>query len=484
MAHHQGQLPLKSEDDGHPAERSKGGMKKIKPRRKKDPNAPKRPLSGYNIFFRDKRCAMKANPVDAEMHMGFEAIVKTVSREWQSMDEEARAKYEALSKVDHTRYLEEMQEYTRKRSLLEVGQDGGGGGGPGSFNTESEEGARKGEKRSRLLGVAKRPLSGYNIFFREEYARIKASMVVDGDDGDSTINMSAEISKRWAGLGVQAKEEVNRKAAQLQADTEAAAFKERREGMGSSSVGLVQCHGSPSPSGIFNNGSGGGKERQQVVKDWPPSAMAQEMYYPGFTAVLNTPAYMPAARDIALQHMPSSSSFSSSSSSFQHDGLSSSSMFSPSSFEPLPLPPPSMATIASDGIGCAPSDSRWLLATQLQQLRQQQQQQQSRRHRQQQQQQQQKPQQSSTQLHMSNLRHQEHYQRQWQQQAVQLLNPLAPTHGGFVDHNRSSIYHQQQQQQALFQLPILQPIALIPLNQISQMQPQQPPQYSTQKGVP
>mmetsp|Transcript_34056 Transcript_34056/g.67703 ORF Transcript_34056/g.67703 Transcript_34056/m.67703 type:complete len:213 (+) Transcript_34056:1475-2113(+) len=212
--------------------------------------------------------------------------------------------------------------------------------------------------------------------------------------------------------------------------------------------------------------------------------MAQEMYYPDFTAVSNTPAYMPTAREIALQHMPSSSSFSSSSSSFQHDGLSSSSMFSPSSFEPLPLPPPSMATIASDGIGCAPSDSRWLLATQLQQLRQQQQQQQSRRHRQQQQQQQQKPQQSSTQLHMSNLRHQEHYQRQWQQQAVQLLNPLAPTHGGFVDHNRSSIYHQQQQQQALFQLPILQPIALIPLNQISQMQPQQPPQYSTQKGVP
>mmetsp|Transcript_34055 Transcript_34055/g.67697 ORF Transcript_34055/g.67697 Transcript_34055/m.67697 type:complete len:250 (+) Transcript_34055:418-1167(+) len=242
MAHHQGQLPLKSDDDGHPEERSKGGTKKIKPRRKKDPNAPKRPLSGYNIFFRDKRCAMKANPDDAEVYMGFEAIVKTVSREWQSMDEEARAKYEALSKVDHTRYLEEMQEYTRKRSLLEVGQDGGGGGGPGSFNTESEEGARKGEKRSRLLGVAKRPLSGYNIFFREEYARIKASMAVD----HSTVNMNAEISKRWACLDGQAKKEVNRKAAQLQAETEAAAFEESREGMGSSSVGLVHCHGSVS----------------------------------------------------------------------------------------------------------------------------------------------------------------------------------------------------------------------------------------------
>mmetsp|Transcript_28370 Transcript_28370/g.47969 ORF Transcript_28370/g.47969 Transcript_28370/m.47969 type:complete len:198 (+) Transcript_28370:3-596(+) len=197
--------------------------------------------------------------------------------------------------------------------------------------------------------------------------------------------------------------------------------------------------------------------------------MAQEMYYPGFTAVLNTPAYMPAARDIALQHMPSSSSFSaSSSSSFQHDGLSSSSMFSPSSFEPLPLPPPSMATIASAEIRYAPSDSRWLLATQLQQLRQQQQEQQ----------------QGSTQLHMSNLRHQEHYERQWQQQAVQLLNPLAPTHGEFIDHNHSSISHQQQQQHFFFQLPVFQPIVLIPLEPISQMQPQQPPQYYTQEGVP
>ena len=58
---------------------------------------------------------MKANPDAAEVHMGFEAIVKTVSREWQSMDEETRAKYEALSKVDHTRYLEEMQVRELKR---------------------------------------------------------------------------------------------------------------------------------------------------------------------------------------------------------------------------------------------------------------------------------------------------------------------------------------------------------------------------------
>jgi hypothetical protein len=74
-------------------------------------------------------------------------------------------------------------------------------------------------------------------------------MAVDGDGGDSTINMSAEISKRWAGLGVQAKEEVNRKAAQLQAETEAAAFEISREGMGSSSVGMVHCHGSVSREG-------------------------------------------------------------------------------------------------------------------------------------------------------------------------------------------------------------------------------------------
>ena len=71
-------------------------------------------------------------------------------------------------------------------------------------------------------------------------------MVVDGDDGDSTINMSAEISKRWAGLGVQAKEEVNRRAAQLQAETEAVAFEEKGGRGGSSSVESVHYHGSVS----------------------------------------------------------------------------------------------------------------------------------------------------------------------------------------------------------------------------------------------
>ena len=61
---------------------------------------------------------MKANPDAAEVHMGFEAIVKTVSREWKSTDAEARAKYEALSKVDHTRYLEEMQVREMKRQKV------------------------------------------------------------------------------------------------------------------------------------------------------------------------------------------------------------------------------------------------------------------------------------------------------------------------------------------------------------------------------
>ena len=71
------------------------------------------------------------------------------------------------------------------------------------------------------LPLAQRPLSGYNIFFREEHARIK-SLRSGGTEGGEGSNMTVEIAKRWSQLDVKEKSELNQRAAATQKAIETA----------------------------------------------------------------------------------------------------------------------------------------------------------------------------------------------------------------------------------------------------------------------
>lgn len=84
-----------------------GGRK----RKKKDPNAPKRPLSAFFLFCQDERPAVKA--VYPNYSVGEAA--KELGERWNKVSAEVKSKYEAKAAQDKARYDRELTNY--KNSL-------------------------------------------------------------------------------------------------------------------------------------------------------------------------------------------------------------------------------------------------------------------------------------------------------------------------------------------------------------------------------
>ena len=76
-------------------------------RKKKDPNAPKRPLSAFFLFCHDERPAVKA--VYPNYSVGEAA--KELGERWNKVSAEVKAKYEAKAAQDKQRYDLVLAEY-------------------------------------------------------------------------------------------------------------------------------------------------------------------------------------------------------------------------------------------------------------------------------------------------------------------------------------------------------------------------------------
>jgi len=73
----------------------------------KDPNAPKRPLSGFFLFSHDERGRVKAE--HNEYSVG--EIAKELGKRWGELDPAMKLKYEQMFEKDKLRYEREMSAY-------------------------------------------------------------------------------------------------------------------------------------------------------------------------------------------------------------------------------------------------------------------------------------------------------------------------------------------------------------------------------------
>lgn len=89
-------------------------IKKSKLNRKKPKDAPRRPLSAYNYFFKDERVRIIAE--DLPGTVGFHNMTKTIGTRWKALSEEERASYKERASVDKIRYRNEMDEYNAKKA--------------------------------------------------------------------------------------------------------------------------------------------------------------------------------------------------------------------------------------------------------------------------------------------------------------------------------------------------------------------------------
>ena len=121
---HSNQTP----DGGQPQK-----QKRIKRKAPKD--KPKRPLSAYNIFFKEERARLLAESSEQSAHgkdkrtssgkIKFESLAKIIGNKWQSLEGEEVEYYKSKAADDMKRYKDQMEVYNNKKKEQGTATTGG-----------------------------------------------------------------------------------------------------------------------------------------------------------------------------------------------------------------------------------------------------------------------------------------------------------------------------------------------------------------------
>ncbi|KAH0869875.1 hypothetical protein HID58_076897 [Brassica napus] len=91
-----------------------GSSKKRKVKRKKDPNAPKKAMSGFMYFSQMERDNIKKT----RPGLGFGDVAKVLGDKWRQMSAEEKEPYEAKAQVDKKRYEDQISDYKNPQPML------------------------------------------------------------------------------------------------------------------------------------------------------------------------------------------------------------------------------------------------------------------------------------------------------------------------------------------------------------------------------
>ncbi|XP_042509917.1 FACT complex subunit SSRP1 [Macadamia integrifolia] len=95
------------------------GVKKRKPKKKKDPNMPKRAMSGFMYFSQmERENIRKDNP-----GIPFTDVARVLGERWKKMTAEEKDPYEAKARVDQKRYKDAMADYNKNPTNVDSGNE-------------------------------------------------------------------------------------------------------------------------------------------------------------------------------------------------------------------------------------------------------------------------------------------------------------------------------------------------------------------------
>ncbi|GMM46368.1 Hmo1 protein [Pichia kluyveri] len=89
------------------------GSNKKKRRIKRDPNAPKKPLTSYILFYNHLRGAVAAK----DSSLSQTDIAKEISKQWKEMSDDDKSYWRQLYEDDKLRYDTEMIQYRNSLNL-------------------------------------------------------------------------------------------------------------------------------------------------------------------------------------------------------------------------------------------------------------------------------------------------------------------------------------------------------------------------------
>lgn len=105
------------EADKDPEEPAKKSRKKWK----KPKDKPKRPLSAYNLFFRDERerLIVSQGCKDGKpKNVGFAALAKHIGGKWKDLDDDSKKRYTVPAEIEQVRYKVELEAWKRKQQAI------------------------------------------------------------------------------------------------------------------------------------------------------------------------------------------------------------------------------------------------------------------------------------------------------------------------------------------------------------------------------
>lgn len=125
---------------------------KGKGKRKRDPQAPKRPLSAYFLYQKTHWSALK----EKHPNKSFGELATLMSKTWAKLGASTKKEWEDKASEDKTRYEREMAEYT-----------------PPVGGTYGKDGMSIVPLCKKEYPALKKPRSAYVIFFKEQRAKVR-----------------------------------------------------------------------------------------------------------------------------------------------------------------------------------------------------------------------------------------------------------------------------------------------------------------------
>lgn len=144
-------------------------------KKKKDPNAPKKPLTSYILFSNEVRKDVEKKLNRKGKDFKTTDITRKIGEMWRGLSENDKKPYKDKAEKDKKRYKKEMESYT-----------------------PSEEYAQPSKKKERT--GPKRPKTSFFLFCDDE----RANVVADSPDLKPK-QVSSELGKRWKALSDEEK---------------------------------------------------------------------------------------------------------------------------------------------------------------------------------------------------------------------------------------------------------------------------------------
>jgi len=152
--------------------------RKEKSKKKKDPNAPKKAMTPYLAYLKERRPDLKKE----QPNLKPTEFVTTMADEWKAFSSDKKQKYEKMANKDKERYQKEMANYKAPENSSSSDDE----------SPKSKKGKGKGKKKEKDPNAPKRPMTPYFIYLGEQRANAKK------DNANAGVTQLAKIlSEKW-----------------------------------------------------------------------------------------------------------------------------------------------------------------------------------------------------------------------------------------------------------------------------------------------